>query len=125
VRRSANEQLRTAAAAAAAKRTNDAVQAIGVLAAENDPQLLCAAGELALLVRQNGLANALFEQIVKTDPKDACAILGLASTALMQHNFDRASKMFWAANDLAPRDLRPALGAAVKDLQQITGTQQQ
>ena len=46
----------------------------------------------------------------------------MASAALMQNDFDTAAKMLWIAVDLAPRDQRAALGAAFKDLQQITST---
>ena len=124
VRRTTNERLTAAAAAATARRADEAVQVIGTLAAETDPEVVCAAGELALMVRQFGLANALFTQIAKTDPKNSCATVGMASSALMQNDFDRAAKMMWAAIDLVPREQRPAFGAAVKDLQQIAGTNQ-
>jgi hypothetical protein len=125
VRRSAHAQLTAAAAVASERKTTEAVQAISALANETDAAVLCAAGELALMVRQHGLANALFEQVIKSNPKDACAMVGLASAALMQNNFERAGKMLWAASEIAPRELRGAIGAAVKDLQQITGTQQE
>lgn len=122
VRRTTHVGLTTAAAAATAHRTDEATAVIGGLAGESDPEVLCAAGELALLVRQNGLANAIFTQVLETQPKHACATLGAASTALMQNDLDAASKMLWAAIDLAPREQPPALGAAVKDLQTISGT---
>jgi hypothetical protein len=124
VRRFKHEGLVTAAKAAEAKQTNDAVAAISSVMAEKDPEVLCAAGELALLVRQNGLGRAIFEQILKAEPKHPCATLGLASAALMQNNFDLAAKMLWNAVDLVPQPQRAALGAAVKDLQQISGAKQ-
>jgi hypothetical protein len=122
VRPTEHAGLMTAAGAAMARQTDAAIGAIGALGSETDPDVLCAAGELALLVRQNGLGFALFDRALKLRPKDACATLGLASTALMQNDHDRASKMLWEASSLAPREQRPALGAAIKDLQQITGT---
>jgi hypothetical protein len=121
VRRTKNEALTTAANLAMAKKTDEAVAAIGVLTAEQDPDVLCAAGELALLVRQNGLASAIFNQILSKQPKHTCGTLGAASSALMQGNLDLASKMLYAATDVAPRDQKPALGAAVRDLQQVAG----
>lgn len=121
VRRTKNEALMSAANSAMAKKTDEAVAAIGGLASETDPDVLCAAGELALLIRQHGLASALFNQILLKQPKHSCATLGAASSALMHGNLDVASKMLWTATDLAPRDQRPALGAAVKDLQQVAG----
>jgi hypothetical protein len=41
----------------------------------------------------------------------------------MQNDFDTAARMLWAASDLVPRDQRAAFGAAIKDLQGITGAQ--
>ena len=122
VRRTTNQSLTAASAAAMAKRTDEAVAALGVVAAEKDADVVCAAGEVALFVRQHGLARALFDQIAKQDRKHACATRGLASAALMQNDLELASRMLWQAIDLLPRDHRPAYGAAVKDLQAITGT---
>jgi len=124
VRRFKQEALVTAAKAAAARQTSDAIAAISSVTAEKDPEVLCAAGELALLVRHNGLARAIFEQILKAEPKHPCATLGMSSSALMQNNYDLAAKMLWEAVDLVPQPQRAALGAAIKDLQQITGTRQ-
>ena len=122
VRRTTHAQLNAAAAAAMARRTDEAVVAVGMLASEKDADMLCAGGEIALLVRQHGLARALFEQIVKQDAKNGCGTRGLASAALMQNDLDLASRMMWSAIELLPRDQRAAYGAAVKDLQQISGT---
>jgi hypothetical protein len=121
VRRSKNEALTTAANLTMARKNDEAVAAIGVLAAEQDPGVLCAAGELALFVRQNGLSTAIFNQILQKDPKNGCATLGAASSALMQGNLDLASKLLWTATDLAPREQKPALGAALRDLQAVSG----
>jgi hypothetical protein len=115
--------LNAAAAAATEGRVADAVTTVGIIASEPDADLLCSAGEVALLVRQHGLAGAIFEQILKQDAKHGCAMRGRGSAALMQNDFDTASKMLWGAIDLVPRELRAALGAAVKDLQGITGAQ--
>ena len=123
VRRTTHEGLNAAAAAATEGRVADAVTTVGIIASEPDADLLCSAGEVALLVRQHGLAGAIFEQILKQDAKHGCAMRGRGSAALMQNDFDTASKMLWGAIDLVPRELRAALGAAVKDLQGITGAQ--
>ena len=122
VRRIKHAGLVTATNAAVGRRADEAVNAIGALLTETDAEVLCAAGELALLVRQNGLGRAIFEQVLKQQPKHTCATVGLASAALMQNDFDTAAKMLWAAIELAPREQRPAFGAAVKDLQQIAST---
>jgi hypothetical protein len=121
VRRTTHAHLNTAATAAMTKRTDEAVAAVGAVASEKDADLLCSAGEVALFVRQHGLARAVFDQLVKHDARNACGTRGLASAALMQNDLDVASKMLWSAIDLLPRDQRPAYGAAVKDLQQISG----
>ena len=124
VRRFKHEGLAAAAKAASAKQTNDAVAAIGSVMTEKDPEIRCAAGELALLVRQNGLGRAIFEQILKEQPRQPCATLGLSSAALMQNDYDLAARMLWNAVNLVPQPQRAALGAAIKDLQQITGVRQ-
>jgi hypothetical protein len=122
VRRTENPTLKSAAAAAVANRRDDAIASVGVLASEKDADVLCSAGEVALLVRQHGLARAVFDQVVKLDPKHACGVRGLASASLMQNDLDTAAKMLWTAIDLLPREQRAAYGAAIKDLQQIAGT---
>jgi hypothetical protein len=125
VRRTTHAGLNAAAAAATEGRVADAVSSVGIIASETDTDLLCSAGEVALLVRQHGLAGAIFEQILKQNAKHGCAMRGRGSAALMQNDFDTASKMLWAAIDAVPREQRAALGAAVKDLQGITGAQNQ
>ena len=122
VRRTTHAGLTAAADAAMAGRIADTVSSVGALAAESDADLLCAAGEVALLVRQAGLAGAIFEQIIKQNPKHGCGMRGLASSALMRNDLDTAAKMFWDAINHVPREQRAAFGAAVKDLQAITGT---
>ena len=123
VRRTTHAGLNAAAAAATDGRLADAMTSVGIIASEPDADLLCSAGEVALLVRQHGLAGAIFDQILKQDPKHGCAARGRGSAALMQNDFDTAAKMLWRAIDLVPREQRAALGAAVKDLQSITAAQ--
>ena len=119
VRRSKSEALTRAAEAAMAKKPDEAVAAISGVLGDKDQDVVCSAGEVALLVRQHGMATAIFNEILKTQPKNACATVGAASSALMLGNIDLASRMLYAATDLAPRDQKPALGAAVRDLQQV------
>lgn len=124
VQQAKHEGLRTASRAAISGPVDVAVSAIAVIAADPDPDVLCSAGEIALLVRQHGLARAIFDEAIKKDATRGCALRGLASSALMRNDFETASKMLWAAIERVPRDQRPALGAAVKDLQQISVPQQ-
>jgi hypothetical protein len=83
----------------------------------------CVAGEMALAVKQTGLAQQLFAAVQKADPKHPCGPMGLASAALMMSDWNAASKMLWIARDLAPREQRPALAAAINELQQVARVQ--
>ena len=71
-----------------------------------------------LTVRAEALQGFRGEQFVgqKEFEVTTGGTLGAASSALMQGNLDLASKMLWAATDVAPRDQKPGLGAAVRDL---------
>ena len=44
----------------------------------------------------------------------------MASAALMQLDWDAASRRLWAARDLVAGELRPALAAVISDLQQVS-----
>lgn len=81
------------------------------------------AGEMALLAQQANLARTLFDMVAKADPKNGRAQTGLASAALMVRDWESAGKFLWNARDLAPKDQRPALAAAIGDLQQIARIQ--
>jgi hypothetical protein len=114
------DALAEAAAAALAGELATAVTRIGIAAGEaTTAEELVAAGELALLVRQIGLAEAVFGQALEKAPAHPRAMVGMASAALMQLNWDVASKRFWAARDLVARELRPALASVISDLQQV------
>jgi hypothetical protein len=114
------EGLRDAAAAALDGDLTTAVTRIGIAAGEaTTAEELVAAGEMALLVRQDGLAEAVFGQALEKVPNHPRAMVGMASASLMQLNWDVASKRFWAARELVARELRPALAAVISDLQQV------
>ena len=81
------------------------------------------AGGMALLAQQANLARTLFDMVAKADPKNGRAQTGLASAALMVRDWESAGKVPWNARDLAPKDQRPALAAAIGDLQQIARIQ--
>lgn len=83
----------------------------------------CAAGQMALAIKQTALAQQLFMAVQQAEPKNGCGPVGLASVALMIRDWDTASKMLWAARDLVPRDQRPALAAAITELQQVARVQ--
>lgn len=119
----AHPQLEQAASLAMEGRATEAVQFLsGALLPDATPEAQCAAGQIALIVDQTGLAQQVFQMLQKADAKNGCAPLGLASIALMTNDWDGAAKMLWTARELAPRDLRPALAAAIAELQQVMGT---
>ena len=85
-----------------------------------DARALCAAGDIALVIREPGLARRFFEQAASADEKWYRPQLGIASAAMMAFDFDRAIKGYAAARTASgnPR-LERMLSLAVKDLQQI------
>ncbi len=120
----AHPGLQQAASLALEGRATEAVQLLsGALLPDAAPAERCAAGQIALIVEQTGLAQQVFQMLQQADAKDSCAPIGLASVALMTGNWDAASKMLWIARDLAPRPQRPALAAAIAELQQVSRTQ--
>lgn len=82
-----------------------------------------AAGEMALLVRNLALAKTLFTQALQKQPKHPRAKLGAASAALMGLEWESAGKIMWEARDLAPKEQRQALAAAIDDLRGIARVQ--
>ncbi len=105
-------------------RALEAVQSLSAaLLPDAKPATQCAAGQMALAIDQTGLAQQLFLSVQKAEPKNSCAPVGLASVALLLNDWDTASKMLWSARDLVPRDQRPALAAAIAELQQVSRVQ--
>ena len=119
--RTSNASLQQASNAAMAGMHNEATALAGGVAADPDPDAQCYAGHVAMLVRQHGLAEALFRQVLAREPKHPCATLGLSSSLLMLNDLVPAGKHLWAARDLVPQNQRRALAAAISDLQQMMG----
>jgi hypothetical protein len=116
--------LKFAAGLLAEGKKEEAAQALTVaLGPDIAAATRIAAGEMALLTRQTSLAKTLFSMVAQGDPKNARAQTGLASAALMDRDWESAGKFLWIARDLAPKDQRPALAAAIGDLQQIARVQ--
>lgn len=116
--------LAAAADAALAGRRGEVASHLAAVFETASADTLVAAGEIALYVRDAGLARAIFERALVKTPNQARAHLGLASSAMMLGDWDRASKMFWAAREagVSPK-LARAVGAAITELQRITGPQ--
>lgn len=116
--------LKIALDALAAGKKDEAAQAITIALAPDVPvETRVAAGELALLLRQSDLAKTIFDMALQKEPKHARATLGAAGAALMGLEWERAGKIIWDARDLAPKEQRQALAAAIDDLRAIARVQ--
>jgi len=81
---------------------------------------LCAAGDIALLVREPAIARRFFEQAAKASPEWYRPQLGLASAAMMNFDLDAALKGYAEARTRTKNEkLTRMLSAAIKELQQI------
>lgn len=108
----------------AAGKKDEAMQALTVALGPDVPaETRVAGGELALYLRQDNLAKAMFDLVLQKEPKHPRATLGLAGALLMGRDWERAGKVVWDARDLAPREQRPALAAAIDDLRAIARVQ--
>ena len=108
----------------AAGKMDEASQAVTVaLGPQASDDMRVAAGEMALLTRQHALAKTLFDMVLQKEPKHPRAKLGSASAALMALQWEAAGKIVWDARDLAPKEQRPALAAAIDDLRGIARIQ--
>ncbi len=122
----ANEHplLKVAADLIAAGKNEEGMQALTVaLGPDIGDATRVAAGEMALLVRNPALAKTIFNMVLQTQPKHPRAMLGAASAALLGLEWENAGKIIWAARDLAPREQRQALAAAIDDLRGIARVQ--
>jgi hypothetical protein len=108
----------------ASGKKEEATQALTVALGPDVPtETRVAAGELALLVRQASLAKTIFDLVLQKEPKHPRANLGAAGAALMGLEWERAGKILWTARDLAPKEQRQALAAAIDDLRGIARIQ--
>jgi len=120
----ANEEhkaiLRDAAGAARAGKAAEVEAMLGRVPADADAEYLAGAGRVAMLVKRNDLARALFTRALERDPSSYRAALGVASIFLLQRDFDSASRAFDAArNRTHDKDEQRFLSAAIGDLATI------
>ena len=81
---------------------------------------LCAAGDIALFMREPLTARRFFEAAAGANPKSYRPQLGIASASMMLLDFDRAIKGYDVArNGTSDQRLQRMLSGAVRDLQQI------
>ena len=99
----------------------DAVRsALGRLPDDPDADYLAAAGRVALVAREMTLAHALFVRALERDPSSYRAALGIASTFVLQRDFDNASRAFDATrNRTHDKAEQKWLSAAIGDLATI------
>ncbi|HWF84252.1 MAG TPA: tetratricopeptide repeat protein, partial [Vicinamibacterales bacterium] len=87
---------------------------------EADADFLAGAGRIALLAREMPLARALFQRALERDPSSYRAALGMASTFLLQRDFDSASRAFDATRSRThDKDEQKFLTFAIGDLATI------
>jgi hypothetical protein len=85
-----------------------------------DADFLAGAGRIAMLARESALARALFLRALDRDPSSYRAALGVASTLLLQRDFDNASRAFDATrNRTHDKDEQKFLTFAIGDLATI------
>jgi hypothetical protein len=119
-----HQELKIALDLIAGGKMDEAAQALTVaLGAQASDDMRVAAGEMALITRQHALARTLFDMVLQKQPKHPRATLGLASATLMALQWEAAGKVVWDARDLAPKEQRPALAAAIDDLRGIARIQ--
>jgi hypothetical protein len=107
-----------------AGKMDEAAQAITVALGPDVPtETRVAAGELALLAQQASLAKTIFNLALQKEPKHPRAQLGSAMASLLGRDWETAGKLLWDARDLAPKDQRQALAAAIDDLRGIARVQ--
>jgi hypothetical protein len=81
---------------------------------------LVSAGDIALLVRDAGMARRFFELAATAEPKWYRPQLGIASASMLTFDVDRAIKAYAAARtNTNNKKLEVMLSGAIKDLQQI------
>lgn len=108
----------------AAGKMEEGMQALTVgLASDIPDETRVAAGEMALLVQNAALAKTIFSIVLQKQPKHPRANLGAAGAALMAREWESAGKILWTARELAPKEQRPALAAAIDDLRGIARIQ--
>ena len=107
-----------------AGKKEEAMQALTVALGPGVPiETRVAAGELSLLLHQPSLAKMIFALALQDQPKHPRAMLGAAMASLLGRDWEAAGKQIWDARDLAPKEQRQALAAAIDDLRGIARIQ--
>jgi hypothetical protein len=121
---SEHPMLKVALELLAAGKNDEAMQAITVALGPDVPiETRVAAGEIALRLQQPNLARTIFSLALQQNPKHPRAMLGSAGALLLGRDWETAGKVIWDARDLAPKEQRQALAAAIDDLRGIARVQ--
>jgi hypothetical protein len=116
--------LKVALELLSAGKKEEAMQALTVALGPGVPvETRVAAGELSLLLQQASLAKTIFSLALQDQPKHPRAMLGTAMASLLGRDWETAGKQIWDARDLAPKEQRQALAAAIDDLRGIARVQ--
>jgi hypothetical protein len=116
--------LKVALELLSAGKKDEAMQALTVALGPGVPvETRVAAGELSLLLQQASLAKTIFALALQDQPKHPRAMLGAAMASLLGRDWETAGKQIWDARDLAPKEQRQALAAAIDDLRGIARIQ--
>ena len=100
-----------------AERVTPVLEELGI---ESDPEILAALGHICLLMHDAGTARSFFRQAQNRDPQSFPAALGMASTALLQQDWDLAGRTFGAARDLTSNKAEQSyITAAIRDLSKV------
>jgi hypothetical protein len=92
----------------------------GAVAEDAGAEEVAGAGRLALKARDTTLARALFQKALERDPSSYRAALGIATTFLLNRDFDSASRVFDAArNRTHDKDEIKFITIALSDLATI------
>lgn len=92
----------------------------GAVPEDASAEEIAGAGRLALKARDLNLARALFQKALERDPSSFRAALGIATTFLLNRDFDSASRVFDAArNRTRDKDEIKFITIALSDLATI------
>lgn len=114
------ESLAKAVDAALAGKSQRVAAELVRVADSDDEATLIAAGRIRLVLRDASTARPFFRRALDRNPRSFGAAMGMASTALMQRDFDSAGRAYGDARDRTDdKDERSCLSAAIADLNKV------
>lgn len=114
------ESLAKAADAALAGKSQQVAAELVRVADSNDEETLTAAGRICLVLRDASTARPFFRKALERNPRSFGAAMGMASTAIMQRDFDGAGRAYGDARDRTDdKDERSYLTAAIADVNKV------